>query len=97
LRRAWGKAYFGGLINMEEINIFDKLILKFDKQLRKSEILVDNIKLLADILEGDEPPEIVEEIPNEVVSINTCLEELHVESIADSNEFQETEMENIEQ
>jgi len=82
---------------MEEINIFDKLILKFDKQLRKSEILVDNIKLLADILEGDEPPEIVEEIPNEVVSINTCLEELHVESIADSNEFQETEMENIEQ
>lgn len=95
LRKAWRKECFGGQINIDDISLLDKLILKIDKDIRKPQILVDNIKKLADILEGEEPPEI-EEIYNDLENEEVDKADFLKESKEEIEELIEYEPENIE-
>lgn len=96
LRNAWGKVHFGGQINIDENTLFDKIFLKLNNKIRNSHILVDNIKVLADILEGDESPVIEEESFIDIESESEEIDEILGESEIEIDELIEYELENIE-
>lgn len=97
LRRAWAKECFGGQININQLTFFEKLLVKLDKEMRKTEILVDNIKKFADVLEGDEPPEVHEPISNEVEESTVDMEEFLEEVNEEVDEGLEYEQDNVEE